>query len=223
MDRFFDLYREWLASQHLTHTRERLRDWLLHGYCPGECLAEITLLPSATHSVGLPAHEQNLVRVRCHNRSVKPWQFKPDITAGIHLQAMLLNEMGQTICTTSAAGYFMRPCRRAERLTWPFPCLNSCRGSTPSEPTSSMNSMPAFFRPVPNPSLARSSSSETANTDSGHLHPFGAPGLGGRLEQVGPRLCQRELAVLAACRQRAGRRPGGQQHSLAYAGPRAAL
>jgi hypothetical protein len=106
MDRFFDLYQEWLAGQQLTHTRGHFRDFLLHGYCPGECLAEITLLPSGTRSVVLPAKEQNLVRVRCLNRSVKPWQFKPDPTAGIHLQAMVLNENGQTVCTTRCGLFY---------------------------------------------------------------------------------------------------------------------
>jgi protein tyrosine phosphatase (PTP) superfamily phosphohydrolase (DUF442 family) len=106
MDRFFDLYREWLATQQFTHTRARFRDWLLHSYCPGECRAEITLLPPATRSVVLPAKQQNLVHVRCYNRSVKPWQFKPDITAGIHLQTMLLNANDQIVCTTRCGLFY---------------------------------------------------------------------------------------------------------------------
>src|SRR5262249_43160404 len=37
LDRFFDLYEEWLSHQVLEHTPGHFRRWALHEYCPAEC------------------------------------------------------------------------------------------------------------------------------------------------------------------------------------------
>src|SRR5262249_23653077 len=41
LDRFFDLYSEWLDAHGQQHSREMFRRWLLQEYCPGECRCEL--------------------------------------------------------------------------------------------------------------------------------------------------------------------------------------
>src|SRR5262249_52988603 len=43
IDRFFDLYDDWLAAQKQAHSRPVFRRWLAGGYCPGEGRAKIAL------------------------------------------------------------------------------------------------------------------------------------------------------------------------------------
>jgi hypothetical protein len=92
IDRFFDLYEEWLTEQGLEHRPEVLRQWLRHHYCPGEgrCTLELIdppALPGKTARV--PRGTPFGVVVRCTNTSLKPWRFQPGTNAGIHAQYVL--------------------------------------------------------------------------------------------------------------------------------------
>jgi len=97
MDRFFDLYREWLTTKGKEHSRPNFRDWLLNGYIPGECVADITLVSPEGPIPTFQAYEQGLATVHCQNHSVRTWQFKPGSTAGIHAQSAILDEKGQLL------------------------------------------------------------------------------------------------------------------------------
>jgi hypothetical protein len=104
MDRFYDLYEEWLTATGRTHSRETFRSYLLTGYCPGECRASyqvleradpLTLDPSppdtsargvnADPPIRVPRGRESLLRLRVTNTSVKPWHLHSGATAGIHL------------------------------------------------------------------------------------------------------------------------------------------
>jgi hypothetical protein len=82
IDRFFIMYKEYLERNGLTHSRPTFRNWALHEYCPGECRCAIEVLdpPGRPVPVGRPFP----VHIRCHNTSVKPWEFRPNTDAGIH-------------------------------------------------------------------------------------------------------------------------------------------
>jgi hypothetical protein len=93
MDRFFDLYEDWLAKRGATHTSALLRRWMRDEYCPGPCRAEMTVLdapPTRVHQ--LPCG----LRIRCKNTSVEPWQFRPGNNAGIHLHFTVADDDGKS-------------------------------------------------------------------------------------------------------------------------------
>ncbi len=88
IDRFFDLYREWLNGR--AHSSQLFRQWVDYDYCPGECRAAVELLdPGPLHAApGQPFG----FRVRCINTSIKPWVMQPGANAGVHLGWVLFTE-----------------------------------------------------------------------------------------------------------------------------------
>ncbi len=84
LDRFFELYREWLAAKGWTHSRSAFRRWIEKEYCPGECLASVEILEPNGRPLVMRRGEPLAVRLRCTNQSVKPWLFRPGTNAGIH-------------------------------------------------------------------------------------------------------------------------------------------
>ncbi len=106
MERFFVLYREWLERTGQEHSRSVFRRWVEHDYCPGECRAQIELLAPAEDPVQLEAGKPAALRVRCVNTSVKPWHFKPGLTAGIHLQYMLHSSAEQPVASARTGQFY---------------------------------------------------------------------------------------------------------------------
>jgi hypothetical protein len=107
MERFFELYREWLEQKRLPHSQEAFRRWIEHDYCPGECQAQLEVLhPVANGTVKLPAGKPATVQVRCVNTSIKAWHFKPGLTAGIHLQYMLHTAQGLSIASDRVGQFY---------------------------------------------------------------------------------------------------------------------
>ncbi|MGH9676971.1 MAG: tyrosine-protein phosphatase, partial [Candidatus Acidiferrum sp.] len=98
IDRFFDLYEEWLAKNHLTHSRKIIRHWIDHDYCAGECSAAISLLGSSYNSFSAPRDKPFGIRVRCANTSVKPWYFRPGNNAGVHAGWILFKKDDTYVC-----------------------------------------------------------------------------------------------------------------------------
>jgi hypothetical protein len=96
MERFFVLYREWLERTGQDHSPATFRQWAEHDYCPGEGLAHFEVIAPSGPVIRLAAEQPALVTVRCHNSSVKPWHFKPGLTAGVHLQYMLVDGRDHT-------------------------------------------------------------------------------------------------------------------------------
>jgi Tyrosine phosphatase family len=92
IDRFFDLYQEWLATNGLSHSSAHFRRWAVHEYCPGECRCDITLLEPRDGPLYAAAGQPFGFRIRCANTSVKPWVMQPGSNAGVHMGWTLLNE-----------------------------------------------------------------------------------------------------------------------------------
>jgi hypothetical protein len=103
IDRFFDLYQEWLAGQGLTHSPAALRRYVENDYCPGECRCRLEL-PGADRPLRLPPNRPAALRLRCTNTSVKPWHFQPLSTAGIHALYLVHDEAGDCIGGMRRAG-----------------------------------------------------------------------------------------------------------------------
>jgi protein tyrosine/serine phosphatase len=83
LDRFFDLYEEWLQRKGLEHSRSNFRRFAECEYQPGECscLLEVIQAPGPS----FPKDQLITLTIRCHNTSVKPWYLKPGTDAGVHL------------------------------------------------------------------------------------------------------------------------------------------
>jgi hypothetical protein len=105
LDRFFDLYREWLSATGQHHGQAVFRHWIESEYCPGECRAVLEILDPVGPELKVPASKPNTIRLRCTNASVKPWCFKPGSNAGIHAQYMLHTDQG-LVAGSGQAGLF---------------------------------------------------------------------------------------------------------------------
>ncbi len=89
LDRFGQLYKDWLTAHGLHHSAALFRQWLEHDYCPGECRCRLEVLEApARVRCGEPAR----FRYRAHNTSIRPWRFRPENNFGVHLAFVLKNE-----------------------------------------------------------------------------------------------------------------------------------
>lgn len=100
IDRFFDLYQDWLTREGVEHTPERFRHWALDVYTPGPARSELKWLDAPPKPV--PASKPLALRVRATNRSIAPWEFKPGDHAGIHLETVLANDKLELIARDRA-------------------------------------------------------------------------------------------------------------------------
>jgi hypothetical protein len=123
LDRFFDLYREWLEREGLPHSRDHFRRFVERDYCPGECRADIEPLDVPRT---VPAGEPFGARFRFHNNSVKPWRLRPGITAGVHASFVVTGARGATFAV-GRAGFFDAVVEPGESidLTLPVPALRA--------------------------------------------------------------------------------------------------
>jgi len=103
LDRFLNLYREWLEQQGRTHDRQAFRCWALEHYCPGPCRAHIQRLDAGP--VVCVAGKPFVVRVRCRNSSIRTWHLSPVPNKGIYVAWSLLDGERRTI-HTGTAGLF---------------------------------------------------------------------------------------------------------------------
>jgi hypothetical protein len=89
LDRFFDLYSEWLGARDLTHSPEYFREWIASPEFPGEgrCRVEALQVPD-TIACGEPAS----LRVRVHNTGVTPLRFRSGTNAGYHVGFILFDD-----------------------------------------------------------------------------------------------------------------------------------
>lgn len=106
IDRFFELYAEWLRDRGCTHTSALFRHWVEEEYCPGECLASIEILEPREVPLVMPHGEPLAVRVRCKNISVKPWRFRPGTNAGIHVFWRVLTVNHEYLVKEGRSGLF---------------------------------------------------------------------------------------------------------------------
>jgi protein tyrosine phosphatase (PTP) superfamily phosphohydrolase (DUF442 family) len=82
LDRFLELYAEWLCDEKREHSPAAFREWLAADTCPGDdrCRLELLDFPGRAYT-GEPIG----IHVRSHNIGRKPWHLRPGVTAGTHL------------------------------------------------------------------------------------------------------------------------------------------
>jgi hypothetical protein len=97
IDRFFDLYEEWLAARGLSHAPEAFRRWATAEYCPGECRCAIEVPGGTRQPLRVRMGRTFPFRVVCRNTSVKPWHMRPGNNAGIHAAFAVLDAQGQVV------------------------------------------------------------------------------------------------------------------------------
>jgi hypothetical protein len=97
IDRFFDLYSEWLAERGLAHAPAVFRRWATEEYCPGECRCAIEVLSPREQPARVQMVRTFPVRIRCRNTSVKPWHLRPGSNAGIHASFQVRDREGQVV------------------------------------------------------------------------------------------------------------------------------
>jgi hypothetical protein len=102
LDRFFDLYSDWLVHEGLEHTPANFRRYVEHGYCPGECLAQIEPIDWPTR---IRHDAPSALRIRCQNRSVETWHLRPGLNAGVHA-TMSVYDSGGHLVSSGTAGLF---------------------------------------------------------------------------------------------------------------------
>jgi hypothetical protein len=97
IDRFFDLYQEWLIAQGLMHSPAVFRRWIEQDYCPGECRCRLELLDPRGQPLHVHSPLPTALRVRCHNTSIKPWRLHPSNNSGVHLFFVLSDDKDQRV------------------------------------------------------------------------------------------------------------------------------
>ena len=95
IDRFFDLYQEWLDQNHKVHSSDLFRQWAEKEYCPAECKSDIVLLEPQKGPLRPAADTPFGFRIRCTNTSIKPWVLQAGSNAGVHAGWILLDENDQ--------------------------------------------------------------------------------------------------------------------------------
>jgi protein tyrosine phosphatase (PTP) superfamily phosphohydrolase (DUF442 family) len=89
MDRFFELYREWLQDQGLQHSRKVFRRWLEKEYCAGACSCALEPLDVPRRVLrGQPW----AARFRARNTSAQTWHLRPVPSSGFHLGYMIIDD-----------------------------------------------------------------------------------------------------------------------------------
>jgi hypothetical protein len=113
LDRFFDLYEEWLKQHGRTHDAAAFRHWVLEEYKGGWCSArfeEFTPLQSEART-GEPLG----YRVRVRNTSGRAWQFRAGSQFGNHLAYQIWD--GEKTLAEGRAGMFEREVPAGESVT----------------------------------------------------------------------------------------------------------
>ncbi len=104
LDRFFDLYENWLGEMHQEHSPEVFRRWLFSEYQGGWCSARIEEFTPLNEDsrVGQPIG----YRVRVRNLGNQTWHMRPGERAGFHL-GYFIWEKGRLV-REGRAGLFER-------------------------------------------------------------------------------------------------------------------
>jgi protein tyrosine phosphatase (PTP) superfamily phosphohydrolase (DUF442 family) len=94
LDRFFDLYEDWLSESGKAHTPANFRHWLLDEYRGGWCAGGVEQVEFVSTPKPLRPIE---CRVRLHNRGRSIWHLKPTITAGMHVFFRVWDDEGNVL------------------------------------------------------------------------------------------------------------------------------
>lgn len=101
LDRFMQLYAEWLERTSQQHDAKNFRHWLLEEYRGGWCDAQFVKVERFEGS--LTKGMQYMVRVK--NTGPTAWHFRPTKTAGHHVAFKVVNDM-HTIVYEGRGGMF---------------------------------------------------------------------------------------------------------------------
>ena len=113
LDRFMQLYADWLAATQQNHRPAQFRHWILHEYRGGWCDARFEKVERLFDDprVG-QALEYNVV---VHNSSNAAWQFRSFKTAGHHVAFKVMNEQ-QNVIFEGRAGMLDRCVLPGEKI-----------------------------------------------------------------------------------------------------------
>jgi protein tyrosine phosphatase (PTP) superfamily phosphohydrolase (DUF442 family) len=90
LDRFVDLYADWLESHRWEHSAEHFRQWIAEDSFPGEGRCRLELLQGVER---IRLGEPTALKVRFYNDGEKPWHFRAATNAGIHAGFILFDEL----------------------------------------------------------------------------------------------------------------------------------
>jgi protein tyrosine phosphatase (PTP) superfamily phosphohydrolase (DUF442 family) len=99
LDRFLDLYTDWLRAKARAHSRADFRRWLEREYCPGELRCALTPVGFPSR---LPRGRPFPLGVRVRNTGVSAWRLQPETNAGIHLRYVLWDASDQQVASARA-------------------------------------------------------------------------------------------------------------------------
>lgn len=121
LDRFFDLYAEWLAQNRLQHKPDALRRWISTEYTAGPCMAALELVKAPGPIL---AGKPFVFVVRATNIAREPWHLRADANAGIHL-SYSVSDPEERCYVLDRAGLFAEevPPGGAIELTLAIPAL----------------------------------------------------------------------------------------------------
>mgnify|MGYP001199726615 CR=1 FL=1 len=102
MNRFLELYEEWLRARRLAHSRAAFRHWAAEEYCPDQCRGTLTLFQAPTR---VRAGESLALPIRAVNTSVSEWRLKPGTETGVHVRFLIFDAAGR-LCQVGRAGQF---------------------------------------------------------------------------------------------------------------------
>ena len=117
MDRFFELYEEYLAGVGESHSPNRMRQFIQHDYCPDAARGTLELMSKASD---LRIHEPWGIQVRATNQSIRAWEFRPGRGTGVHVHFLLIHADG-TIVQRGFAGQFRKTVLPGESITLTLP------------------------------------------------------------------------------------------------------
>jgi protein tyrosine phosphatase (PTP) superfamily phosphohydrolase (DUF442 family) len=105
IQKFVDLYEEWLHAQELVHSPELFHYWVNEQYCPGACRARLELSPDEPIANALPANRATSLVLRIHNDSIRMWRFRPGTWQGVHARYQITAANG-AVMFQERAGQF---------------------------------------------------------------------------------------------------------------------
>jgi protein tyrosine phosphatase (PTP) superfamily phosphohydrolase (DUF442 family) len=113
LDRFMQLYADWLTTTHQEHAPKLFRQWVLNEYRGGWCDAHFEKVERLFDSPRVGKHLEFDVVVQ--NTSSVPWHFQPLKTAGHHVTFKVMNEQ-QNVVFEGRAGMVDRVVAPGEKI-----------------------------------------------------------------------------------------------------------
>lgn len=113
MDRFFDLYEDFLKFHEIDHDPDIFRHWALKEYTPGAASAELSFVKEPTEWQLGQSIDLSVV---AKNTSTEVWRMRPGTGDGVHARYHLCDVTGQMVYE-GQAGLFDRQIPPGESIT----------------------------------------------------------------------------------------------------------